>query len=63
LLMAAPEANGSVRWEAPAMQDLSVCAHVGLLYTLRRKDLSERTLKLCIVAVFQASAFLQLEDR
>ena len=62
----------SVPWEAPAMQELSVCAHVrhplamlanclsfdvrqvGLLYTLRRKDLNDRTLKFLIVAIFQA---------
>eukprot|EP00435_Cladocopium_sp_Y103_P059122 s9_g21.t1 len=52
-----------VPWEAPAMQELSVCAHVGILYTLRRKDLNERTLKFSIVAIFQiASSLLTLED-
>ena len=45
--------------DAVAMQELSVCAHVGLLYTLRRKDLTERTLKLSIVATFQIAAALQ----
>eukprot|EP00434_Breviolum_minutum_P022520 symbB.v1.2.019869.t2/scaffold1647.1/size107771/5 len=50
-------------WEAPSMLELSVCAHVGLFSTLRRKDLSERTLKFIIVAIFQiGTALLTLED-
>ncbi|CAL1140327.1 unnamed protein product, partial [Cladocopium goreaui] len=53
----------SVPWEVPSMQELSVCAHVGILYTLRRKDLNERTLKFSIVAIFQiGSSLLTLED-
>eukprot|EP00913_Durusdinium_trenchii_P025590 g24018.t1 len=52
-----------VSWEAPSMQELSVCAHVGLACVLRRKDLSERALKFGIVAIFQiGAALLTLED-
>ncbi|CAE7228164.1 GBF1, partial [Symbiodinium natans] len=47
--------------EVPAVQELSICTHVGLYHTIRRRDLSERTLKLTIAAIFQVGAtFLTL---
>ncbi|OLP84330.1 Rhomboid-like protease 3 [Symbiodinium microadriaticum] len=48
--------------EVSTIQELSICTHVGLYHTIRRRDLSERTLKLTITAIFQVgTAFLSLE--
>lgn len=48
--------------DVAAVQELSVCTHVGLFHTLRRSDLGERTLRLGIISTFQAATiFLTAE--
>jgi hypothetical protein len=45
------------------LQELSVCIHMGLCHTLRRNDLSERTLRVCVISIFQiAIALLPLRS-
>jgi len=51
-----PESRTLPLWAAPAVQELCVCAHVGLFHTLRRTDLCERTLRMSILTLFQVAA-------
>eukprot|EP00931_Biecheleriopsis_adriatica_P059142 TRINITY_DN35341_c0_g1_i1.p1 TRINITY_DN35341_c0_g1~~TRINITY_DN35341_c0_g1_i1.p1 ORF type:complete len:1704 (-),score=334.25 TRINITY_DN35341_c0_g1_i1:44-5104(-) len=45
-------------WDLASMHELAVCTHVGLFHTLRRQDLSERTLRLGLTGLFQVGATL-----
>eukprot|EP00929_Paragymnodinium_shiwhaense_P086749 TRINITY_DN47198_c0_g1_i2.p1 TRINITY_DN47198_c0_g1~~TRINITY_DN47198_c0_g1_i2.p1 ORF type:complete len:1955 (+),score=517.24 TRINITY_DN47198_c0_g1_i2:173-6037(+) len=45
-------------WEPSTMQEFCICAHVGLFHTLRRADLSERTLRQGIICTFRLGAML-----